>query len=318
MFKKIVIPLDGSKLAEKVLPYLQHVTNPAESELVLVRNIELSSYAFASDSAFVTAELYEAVQDEAINYLKIQKEKLEESGFSVQMELARGDTATGIVQIATDLHADLIAMTTHGRTGLTRMAMGSVADRVVRSADVPILLVQAEAEQPVSSKLRKILVPLDGSELSEQALPIARLLASETDSQVLLLEVIESLADLELAELFNQIVGEYDVPNEWYACAEDYLTRMKTKLDMANVNSDFHVAIGSPADCILHAAKAESCDLIIMSTHGRSGISRWVYGSVTGKVLNTAKCPLLLVRGHVRAQVAETMPQFAMELASEG
>ena len=88
---------------------------------------------------------------------------------------------------------------------------------------------------------------------------------------------------------------------------------MQKKLSFANIASDYQLVIGQPAPAILHAAAVESCDLIVMSTHGRSGFSRWVYGSVASKVLHETDCPLLLVRGHAREEVAEAVPRSVGE-----
>ena len=213
MFQKVVVPLDGSELAEKVLSWVRQVTSPIGTELILMQNIELSAYAFASDSPGVAARLYQTIYRDTEKYLQRQKRVLTKEGYRVQMEIARGDTAGAIVQVAADLKADLIAMTTHGRTGIGRMTLGSIADRVVRTADLPVLLVRAGAEGPATESIREILVPLDGSELSEQALPIARMLAEKQGSHILLLQAIEQLEDIDLAELFDQRVGEHGVPH---------------------------------------------------------------------------------------------------------
>ena len=316
MFQKILIPLDGSELAEKVLPYVRQVATPTDTALILVRNIELSSYALAAESPTMSVRLLEALQEDAETYLAQQKEVWHAEGYNVQIEITRSDTATAIIHAASTLKADLIAMTTHGRTGIGRMTLGSVADRVVRSAHLPVLLVRAAAAGPVNEQISSILLPLDGSELSEQALPLARLLARKLGSRILLLQALEELKDLELAELFAQVIGEHGVPNDWYDEAVGYLDKMQKKLAFAGVASTYQVAVGQPAESILRAAAVEKCDLIVMSTHGRSGVGRWVYGSVASKVLHETECPLLLVRGQVHEEFAEIAPYAVTEVLS--
>lgn len=310
MFKKIIVPLDGSEVAENVLPYVHTLTLPGETELYLIRNIELSAYAFGAESPTMMTELLDSISADAQTYLARHKDELQARGYCVTTRLTRGDTASSILQLATEQHAELIAMTTHGRTGVGRATLGSVADRVLRSADVPVLLVRDAAGASPGETLRQILVPLDGSDLSEQALPLARLLARELDSRILLLRSVESLDDVHLARLFEDRLDEHDVPSDWYNEAQVYLNQMQKNLQFANIPSEIRVVIGQPAQAILDAAAAEPCDLIVMSTHGRSGLSRWVYGSVTSKVLHETTCPLLIVRAHVREEVAEVEPRW--------
>lgn len=305
MFQKVVVPLDGSQLAEKVLPYVRQVTSPLGSEIILLMNIDLTSYAFAANEVAMTGGLYESFSQSGQTYLVRQKATLEEAGYRVRCEITTGDTATRITEFATEVGADLIAMTTHGRTGMSRWALGSVADRIVRSALQPVLLIRADAAEPDPPGVLQILVPLDGSQLAEQALPIAQMLAQKMGARILLLQAVEALDDEELAQLFGQGAIESRTPVTWFTDAEQYLAHVQKKLEFVNVICDVRAVIGTPAEMILDTATAADCDLIVMSTHGRSGLSRWVYGSVASKVLHEAKCPLLLVRGHVRETVAQ-------------
>lgn len=316
MFQKVLVPLDGSKMAEKVLHTVRQIAQPSKTEIVLMRNVDQSAYALISDSPVVANRLFDSVQTETRKYLAQQKAVLERDGYGVHLEISRGDTAAAIIQVADDLNADLVAMTTHGRTGIGRMTLGSVADRVVRSAHLPILLVRAASPKTDKETIQKILLPLDGSVLSEQALPIARAVARDSGGSVLLLKAIEALEDIDLAELYNHQVDEHGIPTDWQNEAHLYLERMQKKLTFADVSSDYHVIVGRPAEAILHVAEQESCDLVVMSTHGRSGIGRWVYGSVASKVLHETECPLLLVRGHVREEADEVAPGHVVEIST--
>lgn len=313
MFQKVVIPLDGSELAESVLPYVQQIASPLGAELILVRNIESSAYTFAADSSMAAARLLESMHQEIEKYLVRHREELERSGYRVQTEIARGDIASAIVRVATDHGADLIAMTTHGRSGVPRAVLGSVADRVVRSAHLPVLLIRAAAAEPTVETIREILVPLDGSELSEQALPFANGLAQKIGGRILLLRVVEELADADIFEIFEQSADGPSEMADLFDEAQSYLDRIQKKLSFSNITSKPQVVVAHPAQAILDAAAIDECDLIVMSTHGRSGIRRWVYGSIASKVLHGTECPLLLVRGHVREEVPEMILQHVAE-----
>ena len=146
---------------------------------------------------------------------------------------------------------------------------------------------------------KKILVPLDGSELSEQVIPHAQALAEKFESELLLIRVYQpSLATYELLGDGPTTAREHDkeilerVEQEVHA----YLKRVKEMLPEGMNARCFALLGGSVTDTILDAAQTEGADLIVMSTHGRSGFSRWIYGSVASKVLQAAKCPIFLVR----------------------
>ncbi len=146
--------------------------------------------------------------------------------------------------------------------------------------------------------LRKIVVPLDGSELAERALPYAQALAQKFDARLILLWVVQSMPPVFPAPEFGMVPFEYDEFAETVAKrAEDYLGRLRQALLEQKVPTDMSVLRShSVADAIVDFAEQEGVDLIVKTTHGRSGISRWVFGSVATKVLAQAPCPVFLVR----------------------
>jgi nucleotide-binding universal stress UspA family protein len=169
----------------------------------------------------------------------------------------------------------LVMMSTHGRTGLSRFALGSVAELVVREAATPVFLVRGLADHPCT--FDSILVPLDGSTIAEAVLPCVEAIAPALKSKVFLLRV---------------------PANEDVTDARDYLTAIATRLRAAGIK-DVHTSVRpGPADeAIIHTAERENVSFIAMATHGRSGVRRWVLGSIADRVLHTAPIPTLLVRG---------------------
>lgn len=293
-YRKIVIPLDGSLLAEQVFAYVQQLTSPATTELVLVTILEPWRFIPYPGEPRALPPV-DPMRTSAETYLACQYEQWQSLGYQVYIYLGEGDAAHEILGVAESSGADLIAMTTHGRSGFERWTLGSVAERVIQGAKLPILLVR-EATQVRSNQLQRLLIPLDGSTWAEGALPQAQALAQATGAQILLLQVIQSLDEGSQQILFEDKAVANTVYKDWRAHAEEYLSQVAQRLQIANVSSDYRVLWGDPDKVICKAVTDENIDLLVMSTHGRSGLSRWFYGSVANKVLRNAPCPLLLIR----------------------
>jgi nucleotide-binding universal stress UspA family protein len=205
-----------------------------------------------------------------------------------------GDAASVIVDTAVAEDVDLIVMSTHGRSGFSRWMLGSVTERVLRHAPCPVLVIRE------AKPLTHILITLDGSVLSEYALGPGMEVASRWGSHVTLLSVESSdmldpayIADLEKAEIGLGTRTKED----FYHRTEAYLQRMAKRLQ-EDLEQMVHIAprTGPVANAILDFIDEGSVDLVVMATHGRSGLRRWVYGSITEKVMHGAHCAMLIVR----------------------
>jgi nucleotide-binding universal stress UspA family protein len=293
-FQRVLIPLDGSPFAEHVLALLPSVATPAETEVVLVSVIEPMRYAF-NRVDFTLATLVTYIRNSTQAYINAQAGRLRNTGYSVTSHVLDGDAAGCILELAETVHAELIAMTTHGRSGFVRWALGSVAERVIQGANIPVLLMRQKMEDG-ASPLRRILVPLDGSALAEQALPTAQRLARSTGAQLLLLQAVQGLDAGSKRMLFaNEAEADATIAG-WRAYAETYLQKIAGELCMDGVVAEACTAEGAPEKIIDGTIVDADIDLVVMSTHGRTGLSRWYYGSVANKVLRSAPCPLLLIR----------------------
>jgi nucleotide-binding universal stress UspA family protein len=290
MFQKILIPLDGSPLAERAITHLQWLAPPATTALVLVSVLEPWRYSFGAID-FTTPNLVTFIHTSTQEYMDRQRTQLQEAGYQVSVQIVDGDPAQEILDVARKTGADLIAMSTHGRSGFVRWALGSVAERVIQGATLPIFLVREHTMPPVRP-LRRLLVPLDGSALAEWALPQAQALAQESGASLLLLQVIQALDEGSRRILFESEAAAEATIAHWRAEAEAYLQGVLAR----GVAVEVRALVGDPDKTICDTVAQENIDLIVMSTHGRSGLNRWVYGSVANKVLRGASCPLLLVR----------------------
>jgi len=277
MYEKIVVPLDGSKLAEVALPYAEELAAKMGSKIVLLSVLESAEdYEFQKTQIYIK-KITEATRQRAEKYL----EKSEGKEITVEAATRVGYPAEGVVSYANKGGFKLIIMATHGRSGIGRWALGSVADKVVRTAArQPLMLIRARVARPDMHEkgvLRKILVPLDGSITSEVVIPYIRELASKLEAELTLLQVVPQ-------------------DNHIYTDAEGYLKSVCSLLEEKGITANYKVRIGAAADEIIDLADELNADMVAMSTRGRTGVSRWVLGSVAQKVLLGGNTPLLLVR----------------------
>lgn len=267
----VLIPLDGSALSEKVVPAARPLIDALEPDVVLLRVVPREADAEADEAS--------------VHLLRVQ-ERLARDGARVQARVVRGDAAEQILAYVRAARPDYLVMATHGRGGLSRLVRGSVAERVVRRARVPVLLVNPQVLEEGARPFRRILVPLDGSPLSASILPHVERLARVYGSEVLLLRV----------EPFTIAVTPSPVLEPpWDPRAiEASLEEPRRRLEQAGIPASVMAAYGGVAVELLRAAR--DCDLVAMSTHGRGGPSRWWFGSVAEQVVRHCATPLLVLR----------------------
>jgi nucleotide-binding universal stress UspA family protein len=302
MYQKILVPLDGSPFAEGVLSYLSQVSDPQNAEILLFQVLEMDRYsAYLTPGPLpISGQPVSNWKQFAENYHASMIEDLRSRGYAARSEVVVGrDVAVEICRYADAEGVDLIAMTTHARTGLPRWVLGSVASRVVSATDKPVFLVHpTEDTEDRTVALRRILVPLDGSNLAEEALSLATSLARAQNAKLILVRALEPPAmvpaDPSMRDLTTPMATQLGAVE--MQAAEFYMQDIAHELQRRNMVEQTVVILGDAAEVILDAAEINDVDLITMCTHGRSGVSRWVYGSVAEKVLHSAPCPLLLLR----------------------
>jgi nucleotide-binding universal stress UspA family protein len=304
MYRKVVVLLDGSELAENVLPHVVEVIRGRGSHLHLItvaplaRGIDPTVVDVHASSANVPEES-SRVQRELIEYLRAVAKKLEPVAADVWLAVRYGRPADEILAFVGEVGGDLIVMSTHGRSGISRWVFGTVADRVLHGATCPVLLVRA-GQVRSSTPYQSILVPLDGSALAEQVLPYVKALVRSNHTRVHLISVMTAgMVDRPVTLLTSYPPGlQLAAPALQYVEAQLQAYLRSVAAALREIGAIVHVAVrqGAPADEILAYAAEVEVDLIGMTTHGLSGASRWVYGNVAGKVLQGAHCPVLLVR----------------------
>jgi nucleotide-binding universal stress UspA family protein len=207
--------------------------------------------------------------------------------------------AEGIVRTAEEREATLIAMVTHGYSGLRRWALGSVTDKVVSATSTPVFVLRG-SDMPVATEppaFKRILVPLDGSDFARQALSTAAELATHMRADMHLLHALPSLEEYP-ALVRASVTGPQfaDAMQKSHTWAREHLAQAARDIQHAEVKVTTQVVKGYPAEVIIQTAAQQQSNLIVMATHGYSGLKRWALGSIADKVLHATSTPLVLVR----------------------
>ena len=306
----ILVPLDGSALAESVLPYVQQiapvlsagvqllrVVSEAEKEVLLAHeDVLLAGGTPALSHRDREHEAWQTLIEHADRYLATQASRLRQAGLAVEVAAPIGHPAETIVDVAAERHSALIALATHGYGGLKRWMLGSVADKVVHAASAPVLVVRGAAA-PRQQRIERVLVPLDGSALARQALPFAIDLAARAHAQIVLLEAIPPTI-----EAYPYVPLPTSIRDLLHEQALRELRGVAERLRQQDLPATWMVRDGNAAEAIVDTAARQRIDLLVMATHGYSGIRRWALGSVADKVLHASPAPLVLIRAR---QIAE-------------
>jgi nucleotide-binding universal stress UspA family protein len=297
-FKKILVPLDGSTLAERALTPAVELAG-GDASIVLLRAVEAHAFPGVDPT-----ERQVHVVENAEEYLAGVAAQLGRRGVKdVQTSVWYAPAVSAISDAAASRGIDLIVMSTHGRSGLGRAIMGSVAESVLRSVKTPVALVHA-LDAPAGAPdragtssarpgYRRVLVPLDGSRFAESVLPLVREIAGPVDLEVVLVRVVQPTPMPVFDDTQRTLTRELVERRE---DAEEYLAPIAVDLRERAMRVDAIVCRGEAAKEILRVAREIGTDLIIMSTHGRTGVRRLVVGSVAEAVVRGSGAPVLLLK----------------------
>lgn len=276
MLERVVVPLDGSAASRAVLEQSLPLLRNA-GELILLRVIDPAGPDVPGAEARVEAEA----------------RVLSGLGVGTRATTVVGEPAAAILETAESFRATLVAMTTHGSSGPSRWTMGSVATKVLRACHAPVLIVRsfvASDENPDTGFPTHVLVPIDGSELALEAVPVLRQLARLTAPEI------------SVVHFASELGGERALREGTH-----HLAHARGLLHALGLRARTQLLRGDPASGILAHGGAPgsggAVDLILMTSHGRSGLTRWMLGSVTEKVLRHASVPMLVVKRHPTASV---------------
>jgi len=291
MYERIVVPLDGSELAELPLEYVRGLAAGTGAQVILLHACRPE-----------VERMHRVYLQQIEQVLRSRLEDAGSEGSTVDSAVLLGHPAEEILTYAEKNKVSLIAMTTHGRSGVRRWALGSVADKVARHSAVPVWLVRSDMPEETIRREwpeRRILVLLDGSKRAERVLPYVAGHAKTTGAEVILLRVFGRpplFADYATglqsnwAEHIEQLTA-----SELEEC-DRYLAGPERRLKDAGVKARSEALLGNAWDEIIDYIERDGFNLVALTSHGRSGIARWALGSVAERVLQGCPVPLLLVR----------------------
>ena len=298
MFKRILVPLDGSNLAEKVLPFALYLAERFQATLILFHVVEKDS------PKEIHGQHHLREVAEARAYLDKLAGQLSASGVSILQdvhEVQESGVAQTIRDHAEELKTDMVVLCAHGNGGLRDMLFGSIAQQVIRQGTVPVLFIRPDpANESGIHPIRLILLPLDGSKAHEVAIPVAVSLAAKCEAKIRLLTVVPTAETLPVKDAITSRVSlratklTLDISAQQ---AEEYLNKISEDLSTQGGLVSGVVLRGNVQSKLIEAIESEGIDMVVMATHGHNAIdARWE-GSLTPSFLPKTPVPVILVRG---------------------
>ena len=339
---KILIALDGSAWSRQILTPIRQLFTSADHALILLRVAEpptgivgapprpiLASWMRTMhesrhDLEYTLHPIYDSQQElnerDALEITLLpDQQSLERDGYRVTSMVRFGDPAVEIAELARSAKVDVVAMATHGQTGLRHLLLGSVAEQMLRDLTIPVLLIRPTDHpedrapaRPINRRLT-VSVSLDGTPLAEHALDCAAELASSIGARLVLTAVHPTVADVGLADVGAIPYWVQEDHETSTLRLNAYLKQTAARLKHQGLTVETRLSEGNPAEEILRISAAEQADLIIMATRARSGMARLLQGSVPANVLQNAGVPVLLA--HVCAQRHAAPPIDQPEVA---
>jgi nucleotide-binding universal stress UspA family protein len=309
----ILVPLDGSTFSEAILPHAVALAHATESALILLLVLEPeyeSIFGAPGIPEMVEEEQLERMRDAQLasihSYLENIARQLQEEGLEIQTKVIEANhPAAQIVWYAEyDTLLLMITMTTHGRRGVLQWLFGSVTAEVVQATPRPLLLLRPDERvipfstiNPKAVPFQNVVIPLDASPFAEQALDQAHVLASAMNATLHLVSIVPPPNDIPILRQNETVSLMRALLQTEMERRTHYLEQRAESLREQGLMVQIHVATGHPAEEILRLSTEHQHTLLVMTTHGRSGIQRLFLGSVAMKVVQGAHVPVLLVRG---------------------
>ena len=310
-YQRILVCLDGSQLAERILPFARLFAKGFKAPVHLIQVVPPLTPDIGSEPGGPFVELAFQLKKRTEMYLTEVRESLADVGVDVTFTVEEGDVASKVIAEAESTPDTLVALTTHGRSGAVRWLMGSVTSKLLTATTMPLLVLRTGSLDHLALRetLERVIVPLDGSEAAEAVLPSVAALAKSIDLEVVLVRVTPSGGDYLRYMEYHYELGPgstlarvYEGPFEEYSKesevkAMEYLRKITADLEGQGVKKVQQKLLhGDAAEAISAEAADMEHNLVAMTTHGRSGIERWVLGSVADKVVRECGDPVLLIR----------------------
>ena len=274
MLKRILLALDGSENAERALWWVVKYAAREKAQVVLFRAI---------DTTHLDPEFVPSTATDALNYLQRMETEINQAGLPAKVIVRQGKPADMIVKVALEEKCDLILMTTRGGSKVKRWTIGGVTEKVMRMSPIPVLPVQSRTHPARNDRVRRIVVPVDGSPLAEAVIPWATDFARLLKARVAFLHVYPSGSR-----------GMGAPAEETIEALRTRMLRLCQLLKRDGVKARFVVRTGDAAERVL--GFTDMNDIILTTTHGLGGFKRWIFGSVAEKLIHEARVPVLVYK----------------------
>jgi nucleotide-binding universal stress UspA family protein len=339
MFKRILVPLDGSARAEKAMPVAARLARASGGSVLLAQAAAIPIMYDCYTGPSYMAEMIDAEIGNAQDYLKTMARAGALAGIPTEITALFGAAAQTLLSMASLFEADLVVMTSQGKTGMKRWVLGSVSQKVARHSPIPVLMLHEAGTVPVGASPDggpvRAIVTLDGSVLAKTALePAAQLIAALSAPAPGALHLLRVVRPPEFDEKKTDRDSIERMQEQALHNAKTYMQSIVEHLRESfvgklNLALTWSVALSDDvADAIIQIAESGEdaagagmfgrCDVIAMATHGRTGLQHWVLGSVTERVLSATRLPLLIVRPEETAFQEDVEEQGASDALIPG
>ena len=284
MWERILVPLDGSNLAELALPYAEELAAAFDSEVILLYVSELAENQYR--------HMHQLYIEKLAGQMRKRVNK-------VSPLVLSGRPAEEVIGYAEKNDVSLIIITSHGRSGITAWAAGGIASKVLHATRVPLLFIRATKppqREPGEHLLNKILLPLDGSKAGEAAVPYIGKLMDRLESEVILFGVVPAGQHIRTVGGLDYILYPEQHLEAVKAEAREYLNKVYRRLKRRKGRVRVEIRVGEVAREIIKFAEEINASLIAISSHGHSGMTKWVFGSIANKIVQASNTPVLIVR----------------------
>jgi nucleotide-binding universal stress UspA family protein len=306
MIRKILVPLDGSQLAETALPFATALARRASASLALIRATD--SHSLFGDVGSAQTRIIASAE----KYLESVAGRLNAEGLQAECGAPFGGSPSEwIVDEIEMRQADLAIMATHARAGAEHWLHGSVAESVVHKSHVPVMVVPAGAAQRLNAEHPTVVVPLDGSLLSESVLPFASDFARAIAASMVLVAVVPRQGKLVAGPFGAVTIDVGDDHSNLEGSAGTYLADIAEWTKTGGVSAETVLRHGEAPDEIIATIEEYAPAVVVMATHGRAGLVRTMLGSVAGAVVHRAALPIVLVHPTAIRQAESVLRQPA-------
>lgn len=307
MIHHILIPLDGSELAECVLPHAMAIAPVTGARVTLVHVLD-RTLAHNGSAALIDPLSWHMQKQESQSYLDRIAQRLQQLALPVEQAILEGNPAETLIEFARNNAVDLLVLSTHGRTGLSEWNVSSVVQKILLSSYKSILLIRAYASPPAEIQHKRLFLAVDGSTRAEYILPFAMSLAQWHQSTVILGTVIQRPQPIQrfpLSEEDQAWIQQFTERNQQEAAR--YLEQLATQFSLKGLSAEANIAISDNALGSIHDMVDESdADLVMIAAHGSSGERRWPYGSTAASLIAYGRTPLMILQDLSESDIPQT------------